>query len=114
MHAGWQSDITEGGPVVLEIGMRWTSLWRLAASPWVGLAFVRMLRPPAGGGLLATRLRMRGDGPAVVQEWRDLDAAGAWSRDPDAPHLEGWRRIAQEEGGTAAWGIWHRLRSARR
>ena len=111
MHTGWDVDIADGAPVRFEIGMRWGSLWRLAAAPWVGVAFLRMLRPPGDGSLIATRLRVTGDGPALVQRWRDLDAVGAWSRDPDAAHLEGWRRFAEQEGGTSAWGIWHRLGS---
>lgn len=111
MHPGWEIDTADGAPVRFEIGMRWRSLWRLAAAPWVGVAFVRMLRPPGDGSLLATRLRLTADGPAVVQQWSDLDAVGAWSRNPDGAHLEGRRRFAQREGRTAEWGIWHRVGS---
>ena len=107
--------MTEAGraPVEFEIGMRWRSLWRLAARPWVPVAFLRMLRPPGDGSLLRTRLRVTGAGPAVVLAWRDREAVDAWSRDPDAAHLDGWRRFAREADGTAAWGIWHRVGPAR-
>jgi hypothetical protein len=105
---------TGSAPVEFEIGMRWQSLWRLGARPWVPLAFARMLRPPAGGGLLRTRLRVTGAGPAVVQDWRDRAAVDAWSRDAGQAHLDGWRRFARQEGGTASWGIWHRVGPASR
>lgn len=115
MRTGWdvtESEATE--PIEFEIGMRWRSLWRLAARPWVPVAFARMLHAPEDGSLLRTWLRVTPAGPAVVQAWRDRTAVDAWSRDPDAAHIGPWRRFAREADGTAAWGIWHRVGPASR
>ena len=108
---GWDIEDTDGGPVEVEIGMRWLQLWRLAARPWIPTAFLGMVRPAHHDGLLRTSLRVRGAGPAVVQVWQDRAAVDAWARSDDA-HRDPWRRFAREARGTAAWGIWHRVRSA--
>jgi len=111
---GWNVQRSAEDPIEFVIGMHWHQLWRLAARPWVPLAFARMLRPSAGGGLRASWLRVTPAGPAIVQEWRDRDAVAAWSRNAGEAHLGPWRRFAQEADGTASWGIWHRVGPARR
>jgi hypothetical protein len=108
---GWDVEDAQDRPVEFEIGMRWTALWRLAATPWVPAAFARMVLPADNDGLLQTRLRVRPAGPAVVQVWRDKSAVDSWARDRAANHRGPWRRFAREVGGTARWGIWHRVRA---
>lgn len=111
MPHGW--DDRAGGdqdPVEIEIGMRWMHLWRLARHPWVPLAFGRMLAAGTDQGVVGRALSVRPAGPVVVQRWRDRDALDAWARDGDEAHVAPWSRFARQAGGTAGWGIWHRLR----
>lgn len=96
------------GPVRFEIGMRWSALWRLAHRPWVARAFLGMLRTEGADGLCRTWFGVRRGGPVVVQEWEGRDALDRWAR-ADAAHARPWSRFRREAGGTAAWGIWHRV-----
>jgi hypothetical protein len=109
---GWDVSGNGAGEVEIEIGMGWCSLWRLAARPWVPLAFARMVAPAGNEGLVRSGLRVTGSGPAVVQVWRDRATLDAWSRSAAASHLDPWRRFRREADGTADWGIWHRVRTA--
>src|SRR5690242_20000230 len=85
MPQGWTTDDAGDEPVEFLIGMRWNQLWRLAAQPWVPLAFARMLLPQPGSGLRATRLGVRRRGPVVVQRWESREAVDAWARDRGRP-----------------------------
>lgn len=111
MAHGWD-DRAGGaqGPVEIEIGMRWSQLWRLARHPWVPLAFGRMLTAGEAQGVVGLGLGVRPAGPVVVQRWRDRAALDAWARDGGEAHAAPWTRFRAQAGGTAAWGIWHRLR----
>jgi hypothetical protein len=111
-RSGWHVTVDGPGAVEIEIGMGWLSLWRLAARPWVPLAFAGMVRPADNQGLLRSGLRVTPSGPAIVQVWRDRPTLDAWSRSAGAAHLGPWRRFRREAEGTADWGIWHRVRSA--
>ena len=99
-------------PVSFLIGMRWHQLWRLAAQPWVPLAFARMLVPQPEAGLRRTRLGVRPSGPVVVQEWESRAAVDAWARSAGRPHAGPSARFRREVGGTADWGVWHEVRPA--
>src|SRR4051794_22058185 len=93
---GWTTRDAAEEPVEFVIGMRWEQLWRLAAQPWVPLAFARMLAPQPGSGLRATRVGVRRAGPVVVQRWDSRRAVDAWARDRDRAHLGPWRRFAHD------------------
>ena len=112
MPTGWNVDYVGPDAVEVEIGMRWTALWRLAARPWVPAAFLGMVRPSANRGLRRTGLRM-------TRSWAGARAgvgrpAGARrvARRLRAGHAGAWSRFAREADGTAAWGIWHRCAPA--
>lgn len=110
MPAGWQVEDSGSQPVEIEIGMRWSQMWRLAARTWVPKSAIRMVNPEANEGLLSSGLRITRAGPAIVQVWRDRPCLDAWARAPAANHLQPWRRFAKEAGSTQEWGIWHRVR----
>lgn len=112
MTEGWQIETRGGGGVEFVIGMRWRSLWRLAARPWVALAFARMLRTKPQAGAQRTRFGIRAAGPVVVQRWHSREQLDAWARDRGRAHAAPWARFRREVGGTAAWGLWHELRPA--
>jgi hypothetical protein len=114
MAEGWDVEEPVEDEVSFLIGMRWSELWRLAATPWVGASFAAML----GGasredGLLATSFSVRPAGPVVVQRWRSAAELHRWARARRRPHAPAWGRFAREEGSTAAWGVWHEVRPAR-
>lgn len=112
MTEGWHVQDTRDAPVEIVIGMRWSALWRLVVNPWVPVAFAGMVRPDRHEGLLASRLRVTRDGPAISQDWQNRAALDDWSRASGAGHLEPWKRFAKEAGGTADWGIWHRVHAS--
>ncbi len=109
MPAGWTTRDSADAPIEFVIGMHWHQLWRLAARPWVPLAFARMLLPQPGAGLRRTRLAVRPAGPVVVQEWASREAVDAWARDRGHAHAPSWGRFRREVGGTADWGVWHEV-----
>jgi hypothetical protein len=107
---GWTIERSGDEPVEFVIGMRWAQLWRLAARPWVPMAFARMLTTGRRPGLERTRFGVRRDGPVVVQRWRDRQAVDGWARASGEAHQAPWSRFAREApGGTASWGIWHEV-----
>jgi hypothetical protein len=111
MPRGWDDEA--GGatdPVEVEIGMRWAQLWRLARHPWVAVAFGRMLVAGEAEGVVGRGLGVRPAGPVVVQRRPVAPALDAWARDAGASHRAPWARFRREVGGTADWGVWHRLR----
>ena len=113
MTGGWEITPTSADePVEVVIGIRWGAAWRLAAAPWVPLAFARMLLPQPG--LLRSRVAVRAQGPVVVQRWRSRGALDAWARDGGRVHAPAWARFRRQAGATAAWGVWHEVVPARR
>ena len=113
MPTGWTTSDSGADPIEFVIGMRWLELWRLAARPWVPVAFARMLVPQPEAGLRRTRLGVRPGGPVVVQEWESREAVDAWARDRARPHAIPWGRFRRQHGGTAAWGVWHEVQPLR-
>jgi hypothetical protein len=111
MPEGWDDTVRGDGPVDFEIGMRWTELWRLAWQPWISAAFLRML---ADEGPDRSRIWVAPQGPVVRQRWPSRDALHGWHRDPGHAHRGPAVRFAREHGGTASWGLWHRVRDAAR
>ena len=114
MPTGWHMKESGDDPVEFVIGMHWHQLWRLAARPWVPLAFARMLAPQPEAGLRRTRLGVRPAGPVVVQEWASRNAVDAWARSRSHAHAVPWGRFRREVGGTADWGVWHEVQRLRR
>lgn len=99
------------GIVVFLIGMRFTRPWRVDAWLPVFLAMPRMLAELAkdpGSGLLGHRLVLGGDGPLVIQYWRDRESLYAYAGDTGRLHRPAWaafnRRARRVPG---AVGIWH-------
>lgn len=91
------------------IGMRWAHLWKLAAHPWVPLAFARMLRSD-DPDLQRSFITVRPAGPVIAQRWSNAEALDRWAKDASEPHALAWGRFAREHGAVAGWGIWHETR----
>jgi hypothetical protein len=107
---GWEDRTADDAqPVVIEIGMRWTSLWRLAARPWVARSALAMALDPEPA-LERTWIGVARRGPVLKQRWRTQDELRSWSVQRAATHRDPMVRFAREHDGTAAWGIWHVLR----
>ena len=106
----WTRHHDQDDAVIFLIGMRWRALWRLVRSPWVALAFARMLRARPEAGLAETRLGVRRAGPVVVQRWRSPAELRRWARAREQAHVGPWQRFRREVGRTATWGVWHEVR----
>ena len=88
------------------IGMKWHHLWKLAAHPWVPLAFAKMLRTDHPD-LDKSWITVRPAGPAIAQRWQSAEALDGWSKDKAHAHAPAWGRFAREHGTIDRWGIWH-------
>jgi hypothetical protein len=97
--------------VVFLIGMR-VNRWHRVRAWWpVFTAMPRMLRElyaDPGSGLLGHRMALGGDGPVLIQYWRDRESLMAYARDSSQEHRPAWRRFnASARSSAGAVGIWH-------
>lgn len=112
MPEGWDDRTSKDhGPVVIEIGMRWSALWRLAMHPWVARSALRMARDSAPARE-RTWVTVSRHGPVLAQRWRSAGALREWSVTGSATHRSPMARFAREHAQTARWGLWHVLRPA--
>lgn len=102
---------TDDEIVVFLIGMRFNRPWRVDAWLPAFIAMPRMLAELSkdpDSGLLGYRLTFGGDGPVVIQYWRDRASLYAYAGDTGRLHRPAWasfnRRARRVPG---AVGIWH-------
>jgi hypothetical protein len=107
----WAAIPEDGELVVFLIGMRINKPWKVRQWGWVFTAMPRMLRwldahPQAG--LLHAETALRDPlSPMLVQYWRSFEDLERFARDPQAPHLDAWKRFNAEIGSSGDVGIWH-------
>lgn len=94
---------------VFLIGMRVNN--PLRADQWLPVMFAmpRMLmhldkHPEAG---LLGYEQWLGRRPMLVSYWRSAEHLQRFAADPDAPHLEPWRRFMKRVQRKTAVGVWH-------
>lgn len=110
VHKGRFTADIDGDFVVFIIGMRVNKPWKVHRWLPVAAAMPRMLRYLDNNpqdGLLGYRSGGGLRTPTLIQYWRSFDQLDRFARNPDAPHLEPWRRFAKKIGSSGDVGIWH-------
>ena len=96
--------------VVFIIGMRINRFFSFRKWLPVFLAMRPMLKTlneHPQKGFLGAESFLYWRGPALVQYWRSFEDLERFSRNPDDPHLESWRRFNRAVGSNGSVGIWH-------
>ena len=106
----YRADFPEG-TVVLLIGMRVNSIWRLRTWLPVFVAMPRMLRELARQpelGLLEARTEVAWRRATVIQYWESMDKLMAYAAANDHEHLPAWKayNVSAKRSGPVV-GIWH-------
>jgi hypothetical protein len=100
----------EGPFVVFIIGLRVNRLWAL--HQWLPVAramgpMMRELLATPELGLLSAKTILYWRGVGLVQYWRSFEALESFSKNPNASHLEAWKRFNKAVGASGSVGIWH-------
>ncbi len=109
VHAGRYTAHIEGDFVVFLIGMRFNKPWKVRAWWSVASAMPKMQRELAAHpelGCLGGQ-QWFGRTTILVQYWRSFDHLDRFSRDPELPHLDAWRRFNRAVRDSGDVGIWH-------
>lgn len=107
---GRHTAVVDGPFVVFIIGMRVNHLWAL--HKWVPVAramgpMIRQLLTHKDLGLLHAETMLYWRGISLIQYWRSFEQLEHFARNPNATHLDAWRRFNQAIGADGSVGIWH-------
>lgn len=110
VNAGrWTADPQRERITVFLIGMRANRWWQLGRVLRVASAMPRCLRHLAThpeAGMLGYQ-QWFGRTTMLVSYWRSPEHLQAFAADPQAPHLEPWRRYNKQLQGSGSVGVWH-------
>lgn len=109
VHRGRYTAQIDGDFVVFMIGMRFNKPWKVR-SWWPVFStmpkLIRELEQHPQLGCLGGQ-QWVGRTTVLVQYWQSFDHLDRFSRNPDLPHLEAWRRFNRIVRDSGDVGIWH-------
>jgi hypothetical protein len=99
----------DGGFVVLLIGMRINTPWKIHKWWPVFIAMPRLLRRLCQEdlGMYGYHFALRASGPILVQYWRSDEELQRFAREGHLEHLAAWRMFNHKVGFTGDVGFWH-------